>query len=174
MTELIMWIDAETSGLDPDVHDLLEVASILTDMNGNVLSTRPFHALVKPHSLSQVLSNAEDSAHAMHHQSGLWIDLWNAESVNLNSIEDEFVVWLNDHVESDDVIYFGGNSITLDRRFVNINMPRIYERLSHRSVDVTSIALFMKADPSSRRRRHRALCDVLDSIEEYRILRQSL
>lgn len=72
------------------------------------------------------------------------------------------------------LIVVGGNSLVLDREFVRAAMPTFYARLSHRSIDVTSIALTVQAVTGRptlgyrKQGRHRALPDVLDSIREYR------
>lgn len=169
--EYIVWIDVEASGTNPEIHNLLEIASVITDMSGQQIG-QSYTSLVNVKNLSQVISLSDINVQKMHDKSGLWSDLWNKESYSLQHIEKDLITWLINTVGSDSIIYFGGNSITLDRNFVNFNFPDFYKMISYRSVDVTSISLTVQSnstiDGFRKGKNHRALDDAYNSIEEYK------
>lgn len=170
MKEAIIWIDAEFSGTSPQSDELLEIAAIITDLNGEQLGSH-FETLFEVANLSRVISRSSDLVKAMHDKSGLWFDLWTAETENFQTTQTNFLSWIDQNVDPETTLYFGGNSITRDRNFVEINLPKVYERISHQSVDVTSLAITLKATVSARGfskdYKHRALADVRESIGEY-------
>jgi len=167
--EKIAWIDVETSGEDPETDHLLEIGCVMTDMSGNN-SENPLSILVKHNELKHIIDTCDDTVKNMHEQSGLWDSLWfDDNTVKLSKIEEILMHWLG---EENAMVYFGGNSPYLDRRFLMFNFPRFYGKLSHRTIDVTSIGLFLKHNfnivPFFKKRSHRALADAYDSIEEYK------
>lgn len=170
MQEAIVWIDAEFSGTSPHSDELLEIAAIITDLSGRKIG-QSFQALFDVKNLSKVIAESSDLVKEMHDKSGLWFDLWNSSTESFRKVQDEMLQWIDSILEKDTLIYFGGNSITRDRNFVEINLPKIYLRISHQSVDVTSMAIAFKANVSiskfPKEHKHRALSDVKESIEEY-------
>lgn len=174
--EYIAWIDLETTGVDPDVDDLLEVAMVVTTMSGESL-TDMYHALAPISNLGAVMERTEQVVYDMHEESGLWSDVWHknvqGSRGTLTGIAQDMCTIL-DTVDpcGHGVFYFGGNSIHLDRMFVHRFLPEAYRKLSHRSVDMTSVSLvvnrnspidvFMHSNP------HRAYDDVQESVLEYR------
>lgn len=170
MREGIIWIDAEFSGTSPQADELLEIAAIITDLYGNQMG-QPFESLFEVANLSKVISSSSDLVREMHDKSGLWFDLWNAETKSFRTTQSNLLAWIKTIVADDTILYFGGNSITKDRNFVEVNLPKVYERISHQSVDVTSLAITLKAtayaEGFSKDHKHRALADVRESIGEY-------
>lgn len=166
----IAWIDVETDGENPATNMLLEIAGVLTDMRGNEIG-EPFSRLVRVNDLRQSIDNAVPAVRAMHEESGLWEDLWNKPTTLVSTIDDEMTAWLETYAK-DAIVYFGGNSMTLDRRFMEIHVPKVLKRVSHQSVDVTSISLPFNYNYDAPRYRkaldHRALLDAYDSIRQYR------
>lgn len=171
MKEAIVWIDAEFSGTSPQADELLEIAAIVTDLSGNTIGY-PFEALFGVTNLSEVISRSSEIVRDMHDKSGLWFDLWSKNSDNFQKVEERMLEWLSDQVSDDVTLYFGGNSITKDRNYVEIHLPLVYSRISHQSVDVTSLAIALKANSKassfSKEHRHRALSDIHESVQEYR------
>ena len=109
----------------------------------------------------------------MHEKSQLWHDMWLGDSLLSNTeIESEMTRWMQGTVGTNIDLYFGGNSIILDRNFVRVNLPSVYGRISFRSVDVTTLSLALQSNFGipryEKEGRHRALPDVIDSIEEYK------
>lgn len=169
--ELIIWIDVETSGTIPEINELLEIAAVITDMSGNVVGN-PFESLVNVHNLSEVISSSAPNVQTMHDKSGLWNDLWSKNTKSISEIENALIRWVYDTVDNDAILYFGGNSITLDRNFVRLNFGNFYRMISYRSIDVTSISIAVQCNSDIRGFQkgncHRALADVFDSIEEFK------
>lgn len=171
-TEAIIWIDAECTGTDHDSDQILEVAAVITDMSGENRST-PFQSLFSVASLSEAISNSDEKVQRMHEESQLWHDMWLGDSLLSNTeIESEMNRWMQGTVDSHVNLYFGGNSIILDRNFIRVNLPSVYDRISFRSVDVTTLSLALQSNFGipryEKEGRHRALPDVIDSIEEYK------
>lgn len=169
--ETIIWIDVETSGPTPETDELLEIGALITDLSGNVVSDT-FESLVHVPNLPVVLAKTSHDVLDIHEESGLWFDLWNRKSFEPLIIESELINWLDESVNEDTILYFGGNSITLDRNFVRLNLPNFYKRISHRSVDVTSLSIALQSNtyvgPFKKQKAHRALLDAKDSLIEYR------
>lgn len=168
----IIWIDVETTGNTPETDKLLEVAACITDLSGNLLHIESFESLVHIPNLKAVMSETSQEIIMMHEKSGLWTDLWTKKASSLSNIEISMLQWIEQVVGKDTVLYFGGNSITLDRNFVRMNLGKVYQRISHRSVDVTSLSIVFQSNsdvgPFRKEKAHRALLDAKDSIAEYR------
>lgn len=171
MKEAIVWIDSEFSGTSPQADKLLEIAGVITTLEGHAIGF-PFEALFEVQHLPEIIENVEGIVRDMHDKSGLWFDLWNGNTESISAIETKMIHWISETVSDKTVLYFGGNSITKDRNFVEVNLPRVYSRISHQSVDVTSLAIALKANARvssySKDHPHRALADVRESVEEYR------
>lgn len=171
MKEAIVWIDAEFSGTSPQADELLEIGAIITDLSGDSIGY-PFEALFEVKNLSRTIARSSTLVKEMHDQSGLWLDLWHKTTETFEMAELNMLEWIDNLVLDDTLLYFGGNSITKDRCFVETNLPKIYERISHQSVDVTSMAIAIKANAQVRsfvkEHKHRALSDVKESVDEYR------
>lgn len=163
----ILWTDVETSGVDPFEDSLLEIAVMATDISGNPLSD--LKEFVIP---NRDFSVSDSLVIKMHDRSGLWEDLWNAPPISMEKVDKKLSNWVEGLQLNPKKTFFGGNSITLDREFVGYNLPRFYSHFSHRSIDVTSIALTLQGNfnfaPFEKKMAHRAGADVLESIEEYK------
>jgi len=174
--EYIIWIDVETSGDNPDIHDLLEVAACMTDMSGNMIGSE-FESLVFVPHLSEVMSKAEKQVLNMHEKSGLWIDLWNSANLKTRQeVDSALFEWIKSK-EIQGNLLFGGNSITLDRNFVRVNLPLTHSLISHQSVDVTSISKALSEWIPCRpyaASEHRALPDIRRSINDYKWIKSTL
>lgn len=168
----IVWIDVETTGDTPETDHLLEIGASITDLSGAPLHFHDFEALVHIPDLKKALMSTASDIVVMHEKSGLWNDLWNKEAHSLPKVETMMLDWINAIVDEKTILYFGGNSITLDRNFVRMNLGKVYQRISHRSVDVTSLSIAFQSNteigPYKKNKAHRALSDAQDSVEEYR------
>lgn len=175
VSSVIAWIDVESGGTSPEIDPLLEFAALVTDMEGNALGNS-YSSLVETKNLPEIISGTSEYVRNMHSKSGLWSDLWARNQKPVSVVESEALEWLEGITTPDTVVYFGGNSINLDRRFLQVHMPDFYERISHRSIDVTSVSIFLQsnaeASPYSKGKSHRALEDALDSVEEYKHYRR--
>ncbi len=171
MTKIIAWTDVESGGTAPEIDSLLEVAVVFTDFSGNLLA-EPYTSLVTVKNVHKTMREADPIVQAMHDTSGLWGDLWSEKSKSSDEIDRELYEIITAIGGNQDIIYFGGNSPILDRRYAELYFPSFYERISHMTVDVTTLSLVLQdagdAKMFHKRGEHRALPDVLDSIDEYR------
>lgn len=169
--EVILWIDVECAGTTPETDALLEVGAVLTDMSGNEISS-PWEKLFKVNHLSRVIEDTDQKVRNMHDISGLWLDLWDKSCVEYSEGDLELEEWLGSYLDKDTMVYFGGNSITLDRNFMRFYLPRSYSLISYRSIDVTSLSIAIQSNTRipgfEKGNAHRALPDALDSVYEYR------
>lgn len=175
--EYILWVDLETTGLDPVDDYLLEIAAIITDFDGNRIGS-PFRALVHCNVRNAIL-RSDEYVKEMHEKNGLWLDLWNSNSVyTLNQIEFNMSKWLSDAVDFDKdkpIIYIGGSSVSFDRSVIAAKLPKVSSMLTYRIVDVTSIKLMFenslghspKPYEDYGRVDHRAMDDIMNSLDEY-------
>lgn len=169
--EYVAWIDVETTGTDPESDYLLEVGAVVTDLHGKIIGNT-FEALVSVPNLSSVIAQTSDDVCLMHEKSKLWLDLWTKEVKSLGCVDKEISDWLSLNIaEENATVYFGGNSITLDRNFVRSNLPGFYKKLSYRSIDVTSLSIAIQSNTYDlgyeKSKEHRALSDAVDSAREY-------
>jgi len=168
----LIWIDLEMTGLDP-VHDsILEIATIVTDKDLNLLAEGPEFALGHP---LERLEAMDDWNRNQHRKSGLWqrvieskIDLRTAEALTV-----EFLAQWVPAGKSP----MCGNSICQDRRFLFRLMPRLERYFHYRNLDVSTIKELARRwapDVSrgfTKESAHTALSDVRDSILELRYYR---
>ena len=168
----LIWIDLEMTGLDPDRDSILEIATIVTDKDLNVLAEGPEFAL--RHSLER-LESMDDWNRNQHRKSGLWqrvlesrIDIGTAEALTC-----EFLLQFISAGKSP----MCGNSICQDRRFLYRLMPRLERYFHYRNLDVSTIKeLARRWSPDlargfTKESTHTALSDVRDSIAELKYYR---
>ncbi len=169
----LIWIDLEMTGLDVDHDEIIEVATIITDADLNVLAEGPVCAIHQP---ERVLSAMDEWNRTQHSQSGLWqrvldsrIDTAEAERLTL-----EFLAqWVPPGVSP-----MCGNSICQDRRFLHRLMPDLRAYFHYRHIDVSTLKelaqrwLPVIADGINKRSSHLALDDIRDSIAELRFYRE--
>lgn len=168
----IAWIDVETTGLDYDADLLLEVACIITDLQGNVRSD-PFHKVVYyPQGIARNLRETSvEVVKDMHDKTGLWDRLPLGD--HLYAIEAELMMLLKMHAPEKGTIQMGGNSLELDKMFLRKNMRPVYDWMHYRTTDVTVIRQFMERAGYQVNRahnfdEHNALSDIKAAIADYR------
>jgi oligoribonuclease len=169
--EWLLWVDIETTGLDPEKDAILQIACILTDFHLTIQHTFGQRTL---HQSDLNFDNWNPWCVEQHTKSKL-IDDMKMSQTTLTEAEISILCWLNSYVAVKDILYVAGNSVHFDKRFIDKHMPMLSKRLSHRIVDVTSFALVCKqTSPEVYDKRpqkahnHTALEDVLESIAEYR------
>lgn len=164
MTPSFLFLDLETTGLNPKNCRIIEIAAILTDEN--------FSAIDKFESLIYQNANVgwEDVALKMHKDSGLF-DLVNKDGILEKDVEAKFSYFLNDHfLPKRKPFNLAGNSVHFDRGFLLGQMPSIEKYLTHRHLDVSSVRLLMQAcgvkSFNDSRPAHRAMDDITNSVNE--------
>jgi len=170
VNEAILWADVESSGTTPEVDTLLELGAVISDMSGNRISST-WETLFEIPDLSRIIANSSNDVQRLHDNSGLWQDLWSKETKTYAEADSDFSDFILSSVPENTLLYFGGNSITLDRLFIRMHMPKTYSLISYRSIDVTSLSMTLQSNTSipgfNKGKDHRGLKDALDSLEEY-------
>jgi oligoribonuclease len=171
----LVWIDLETTGLSVSRHAILEIASLVTDKDLNVVAEGPDFVIHQPDS---VLERLDPWCEKQHGFSGL-IESSRASDLSLREAEQQTLVFLRKHSQRR-AAPLCGNSVLLDRRFLMRYMRDLNDHLSHRNVDVSSIAeLAHRWFPGTAARldkefRHRASHDIRASLDELRFYRQQI
>ncbi len=169
----LIWIDLEMTGLDTDNDQIIEIATIVTDENLNILAEGPVLAIHQ----SDVILNAMDEWNTRQHgQSGL-IERVRRSSQSARDVELETLAFLKKWIDPQKSPMCG-NSICQDRRFMHRLMPELEQFFHYRNLDVSSVKELarrwrpelmagLKKDSS-----HLALDDVRDSIRELKYYRE--
>jgi oligoribonuclease len=169
----LIWIDLEMTGLDPDSDLIIEMATVVTDKDLNVLAQGPVLAV---HQSDAALAAMDDWNQKHHGQSGL-IDRVKASTIDEAEAERltiEFLkLWVPENTSP-----ICGNSIGQDRRFLYRYMPKLEAYFHYRNIDVSTLKeLAARWAPEvkngfNKESSHQALDDILESIEELRYYRE--
>ena len=169
----LIWIDLEMTGLDTMTDDIIEIATIVTDEDLNVLAEGPVFAIKVP---DQKLNAMDDWNTKQHGQSGL-IDRVRRSTVTLEQAEKKTIEFLAKWVD-EGKSPMCGNSICQDRRFLARQMPQLERFFHYRNLDVSSIKeLCYRWRPDilkgvEKTGSHLAMDDIRDSIRELKHYRQ--
>lgn len=165
----LIWIDLEMTGLDTMNDTIIEIATIVTDSELNILAEGPVFAI---HTPDIVLNSMDDWNTRQHGQSGL-IDRIRRSTVTMAQAEVETIAFLSKYVEAGRSPMCG-NSICQDRRFLARQMPSLERFFHYRNLDVSTVkelAYRWRPDILSsfeKKGSHLALDDIRDSIRELR------
>lgn len=169
----LVWIDLETTGQSVARRVILEIASIITDKDLNIIGEGPNLVIYHP---AEVLARIDDWCAQQYEYSGL-LEASQASDISLHEAEQQTLTFIRKHTHRK-MSPLCGNSILLDRRFLMRYMPELSAHLSHRNLDVSTInELAARWYPGTLERldkgvRHRAVDDIRSSIEELRFYRQ--
>ena len=174
MQDRLIWIDLEMTGLDPDRHVILEIATIITDDRLDLVAQGPNIAINQP---EEVLSAMEEWSLANHKRSGL-LDRVKKSALSCQDAEQESLEFLSRYCGKRESPLCG-NSVGQDRRFLKRYMPTLEEFLHYRNIDVSTIKeLVRRWYPSlpiyEKGKTHRALKDIEESINELRYYREKV
>jgi oligoribonuclease len=176
MTDRLVWIDCEMTGLDLERDALIEIACLVTDGSLDVLD-EGLDLVIKPP--PEALDQMEDVVREMHTASGLLSEL--AAGVTLAEAQDQVLGYVRKYISEPRRVPLAGNSIATDRVFIARDMPELDAFLHYRMVDVSSIKELARrwyprayfASPP-KRGGHRALADITESIQELRYYRDTV
>lgn len=169
----LIWIDLEMTGLDTDNDSIIEIATVVTDGQLNVLAEGPEYAIAHP---VERLEAMDEWNRGQHRRSGLW-DRVVASQVSLAQAETDTVNFLAQWIKAG-ASPMCGNTICQDRRFLHRLMPRLERYFHYRNLDVSTIKeLARRWAPQVhggvvKTGSHTALSDVHDSINELKHYRQ--
>lgn len=174
---LLAWMDLEMTGLDPAKHVIVEIATLLTDDDLNIIESGPDLVI---HATADELAAMDDVVVDMHTKSGL-LDQIKTSTVTLEDAAAQTLEFLKAHIPEPRTVPLCGNSIGMDRRFLAVYMTEVEEFLHYRSIDVTTLKELARRwyptalDTAPRKEvGHRALDDITESINELRHYRQTL
>ncbi len=171
----LIWIDLEMTGLNPDTDRIIEIATIVTDAQLNILAEGPVIAV---HQSDTVLSQMDEWNTTQHGGSGL-IDRVRQSEYDERRVEAETIDFLQQWVERG-MSPMCGNSICQDRRFLWRGMPQLEAYFHYRNLDVSTIKeLARRWKPEvlngvKKSGAHLALDDIRDSIEELKYYREQV
>ncbi len=172
-TANLIWIDLEMTGLNPDTDLIIEIATVITDKDLNILAQGPVLAVHQP---DAALAAMDDWNQKHHGQSGL-IERVKASLINDAEAERLTIDFLKDWVPAN-TSPICGNSIGQDRRFLYRYMPTLEAYFHYRNIDVSTLkelaARWAPAvkDGFNKESTHQALDDILESIEELQYYRE--
>jgi oligoribonuclease len=174
-SDVLVWLDMEMTGLEPDKERIIEVAVILTDGQLTELAVGPELVI---HQTDELLA-AMDDWNTQHHGASGLVDRVRASTITDGDAEQQIVTFLAAHVPAKDRPVLAGNSIHQDRRFIRRYMPALDKRLHYRMVDVSTIKELARrwypaivAKQPQKHETHRALDDIRESLDELRFYRQ--
>jgi oligoribonuclease len=169
----LIWIDLEMTGLIPESDRIIEIATIITNTDLQVIAEGPVLAI---HQSAEIMASLDDWNKRHHGASGL-IERVRLSLNNENEAEQATLKFLNQYCESG-FSPMCGNSICQDRRFLARYMPALENFFHYRNLDVSSIKELAKrwrpdiSDGITKQSAHIALEDIKDSIEELRHYRE--
>ena len=171
----LIWIDLEMTGLDPQQDQIIEIATVVTNNELEILAQGPVIAIHQPISVM----NTMDDWNTQHHgDSGLSARVA-ASSINLRESEAETLSFLRGYV-AEGKSPMCGNSICQDRRFMARLMPELEAFFHYRNLDVSTLKeLANRWKPEAtegfvKKAAHLALEDILESIDELKHYRTHL
>ena len=177
MTEPLVWIDCEMTGLDPQVDVLVEVAVVVTDSELTLLDDG-LDILIATEPAK--LEGMEDVVREMHTASGLLEALATA-TTTVEEAEQQVLDYVQRWVPERRKAPLCGNSIATDRTFITRYMPKLDDHLHYRMIDVSSIKELARRwyprayfNAPAKNGGHRALADIVDSITELRYYRAAV
>jgi len=174
---MLAWMDLEMTGLDPDRHVIVEIATLLTDDNLELIAEGPDLVIYQP---PEAMAQMDNFVRKMHTKSGLLPQI-EASTISLEDAAAQTMAFLKEHIPEERTVPLCGNSIGTDRRFLAKHTPEIEEFLHYRSVDVSTIKELsrrwypnaLKGAPQ-KGLSHRALDDIRESVAELAYYRSTV
>ena len=171
--DTLVWMDLEMTGLDPEDNVIIEIATIITDDQLNIVAEGPVIAVHQPDS---ELDKMDDWNVKTHNGSGL-VERVKTSTVSMAEAEQQTIEFIAQHVKKGHSPLCG-NSIHQDRRFLVKQMPLLEEFVHYRNIDVSTLKELAKRwKPSilpgfKKSGSHKALDDILESIAEMKYYRE--
>lgn len=166
---MLVWMDLEMTGLEPDRHVIVEIATVVTDDHLNIVAEGPDLVI---HAAPAQLAEMGDFVTAMHTKSGLLTEI-EASTITIEVAEAATLAFLREQIGEEGAVPLCGNSIGTDRRFLQQYMPTLESYFHYRNVDVSTIKeLARRWNPEvlstlpEKESSHRALDDIRESIAE--------
>ena len=170
----MVWIDLEMTGLDVKKESIIEIATVITDSELNILAQGPNLAITVP---EELISGMDEWNTTHHNRSGL-VDRIRNSGVSIKEAESATLEFLQEWVEPKSAPLCG-NSVWNDRRFLDKEMPLVADYLHYRMVDVSTVKelanrWYFEVERYRKKLSHLALDDILESIEELQYFRDKI
>ena len=176
MSDYIVWVDCEMTGLEITVDEICEIGVVVTDGELNVLDPG-LQLVIKPS--RKALRNMGDFVRQMHTDSGLLEEI--PKGISMAKAENQVLEYIKQWVSEERTAPLAGNSIGTDRMFLNRQMPNLDKFLHYRNIDVSSLKELSRRwfprvyfQLPKKNGNHRALADILESIQELRYYRKAI
>lgn len=176
MSDYIVWVDCEMTGLEVTIDEICEIGVVVTDGELNVLDPG-LQLVIKPS--AKALRNMGDFVRQMHTDSGLIQEI--PKGISMAKAEKQVIEYIKQWVPEERTAPLAGNSIGTDRMFLNRQMPNLDKFLHYRNIDVSSLKELSRRwfprvyfQLPKKTGNHRALADILESIQELRYYRQAI
>ena len=174
---MIAWMDLEMTGLDPGVHVIVEIATLVTDDDLNIVAEGPDLVVHQP---PEAFAAMAEVVRQMHTTSGL-LQAIERSTLSLSDAGAQTLEFLKTHIPQPRTVPLAGNSIGTDRRFLATFLPEIEEWLHYRSVDVSTVKELAKrwypgavGGAPAKVGHHRALDDIRESVAELKYYRETV
>lgn len=170
----LIWIDLEMTGLDPNKERIIEIATLITNSDLEIIAQGPVMAIHQPDSL---LDAMDDWCTKTHGESGLTQRVKDSQ-ITTREAEVATLNFLKEYLKKG-ASPMCGNSVHQDRRFMQYEMPELEEFFHYRNVDVSTLKELAKRwqpdlpSKFKKKNTHLALDDILESIEELRFYRDN-
>jgi oligoribonuclease len=171
----LIWLDCEMTGLNPNFDRIIEIATVVTDKNLQVIAEGPVIAV---HQSELILSRMDDWNVKQHFSSGL-IERVRLSKISTKKAEQLTLEFLEQYVPAGKSPICG-NSIGQDRRFLARYMPALEKYFHYRNFDVSVLKIIAKSwypdiyKKFSKKTKHQALSDIYDSINELIFYRENI
>lgn len=171
----LIWVDLEMTGLDPETHKIIEIASIVTDSELKILAEGPVFAI---HQSDEELDKMDEWCTTTHTGSGLVARIKESSVTEQDAI-DQTIEFLEKWVPKGKSPICG-NSIGQDRRFLYKHMPELEQYFHYRYIDVSTLKELTRRwkpevlDGFSKTGSHLALDDIRESIAELQYYRKTI
>jgi len=174
---MLVWMDLEMTGLDPARDVIVEIATLVTDDQLEIVAEGPDVVVT---CAQEALDGMDDVVRKMHTKSGL-LDAIAASTVSLGDAGRQTLDFIKQHVPEPRSVPLCGNSIGTDRRFLAAYLPDVEQYLHYRSVDVSTVKELVRrwypealAGAPDKKGGHRALDDIRESVAELKYYRQTV
>ena len=174
---MLAWMDLEMTGLDPQRHVIVEIATLLTSDDLEIIAEGPELII---HQSDEALSHMDDFVANMHTKSGLLPEI-KSSTVTLDDAIEQTMAFLKEHISEARTVPLCGNSIGTDRRFLAAYANEIEAFLHYRSIDVSTIKELARRwypgvldNAPEKAAGHRALDDIRESVSELVYYREAV
>lgn len=177
MSNRLVWVDCEMTGLNAGADALIEIAALVTDGELNVLGSGVDLVI---HADDAALAGMPTVVREMHDRSGLTEEV-RASTITLAEAEEQVLAYVREFVPEPKTAPLCGNSIATDRRFISRDMPKFNDYLHYRMIDVSSVKELCRRwyprvyfSQPEKGLAHRALADIRESIRELEYYRRAV